>query len=156
MMNDAKRIFAQHISQGLTQKDAALAAGYSELSAATIGCRLSKDPDVLKYLKRLQTQNAKINNVSGQNTPEISSEPAPIRENFDNPLDFLKAVMNNTGLEMDTRKDAAKAILPYLHAKKGETGKKDEKAKAASVAAGRFAAMMPPVPKGGKDKKALN
>lgn len=153
MMNDQKRIFAQHISQGATQKDAALAAGYSELSAATLGCRLSKDPDVLKYLKRLQTQNAKVNSVK---TPEITAEPAPIRENFDNPMDFLKAVMNNTGLEMELRKDAAKALLPYVHSKQGEQGKKEKKASAANRAADRFATLLPPAPKGATDKKALN
>lgn len=156
MMNDQKRIFAQTIATGATQKEAALAAGYSELSAATQGCRLAKDPDVLKYLKRIQTQNAKINGQNAPKTPEIDAQAAPIRENFADPLDFLKAVMNNTGLEMETRKDAAKAILPYMHAKKGEAGKKDVKAKAASAAADRFATLMPPAPKGGKDKAALN
>lgn len=46
-------------------------------------------------------------------------------------LDFLKSVMNNVGYEIETRKDAAKAMLPYMHQKKGEGGKKDAKAEAA-------------------------
>lgn len=63
----------------------------------------------------------------------------------DDPLDFLKMVMNNPRVAADVRKDAAKAMLPYVHAKKGETGKKDEKdAAAKKVSAGRFAGAAPP------------
>lgn len=43
---------------------------------------------------------------------------------FDDPLQFLMAVMNDSTEEIDVRKDAAKAMLPYIHPKKGETGKK--------------------------------
>jgi hypothetical protein len=52
---------------------------------------------------------------------------------YDDPLQFLMAVMNNTGEDIDVRKDAAKAMLPYIHPKKGETGKKDAKNAAAKV-----------------------
>ena len=65
---------------------------------------------------------------------------------YDDPLQFLMAVMNNTGEDIDVRKDAAKAMLPYIHPKKGETGKKDAKNAAAKVAAGagKFGSMAPP------------
>lgn len=56
------------------------------------------------------------------------------------------AVMNDASEEIDVRKDAAKAMLPYIHPKKGETGKKDARNAAAKVAAGasKFGAMAPP------------
>lgn len=65
---------------------------------------------------------------------------------FDDPLEFLKAVMNDVNEETDVRKDAAKAMLPYLHPKKGEGGKKDARHAAAKVAAtgSKFGAMAPP------------
>ena len=37
---------------------------------------------------------------------------------YDDPLKFLMAVMNNTGEDIDVRKDAAKAMLPYIHPEK--------------------------------------
>ncbi|EME2040994.1 terminase small subunit, partial [Cronobacter sakazakii] len=42
--------------------------------------------------------------------------------------------------------DAAKAMLPYIHPKKGETGKKEARNAAAKAASGasKFGAMAPP------------
>jgi phage terminase small subunit len=66
------------------------------------------------------------------NTPEEKrTPPASSAGEYEDPLDFLKSVMNNVGYEIETRKDAAKAMLPYMHQKKGEGGKKDAKAEAA-------------------------
>jgi phage terminase small subunit len=63
---------------------------------------------------------------------------------YDDPLEFLKSVMNNLKEDIDTRKDAAKAMLPYIHPKKGEGGKKVAQNAAAKVAASKFGAMAPP------------
>ena len=63
---------------------------------------------------------------------------------YDDPLEFLKSVMNDRGEDIDTRKDAAKAMLPYLHSKKGEGGKKDAKQAAAKAVASKFMGMAPP------------
>ncbi|WP_422387804.1 terminase [Erwinia aphidicola] len=52
--------------------------------------------------------------------------------------------MNDDGEDINTRKDAAKAMLPYLHAKKGEGGKKDAKQAAAQAVACKFTGMAPP------------
>lgn len=72
--------------------------------------------------------------------------PEPIlAEHFADPADFLRAVMNCTKLDHDARKDAAKALMPYVHVKKGEGGKKDAKDDAAKKAGtGRFGAAAPP------------
>lgn len=52
------------------------------------------------------------------------------------------------GLEPDDigRRDAAKAMLPYMHPKKGEAGKKDARNAAAKVAAtvSKFGALAAP------------
>lgn len=86
------------------------------------------------------------------NRPDKNNESAtpPVAQSvagsFDDPLKFLMAVMNDAGEEIDVRKDAAKAMLPYIHPKKGETGKKEARNAAAKAASGasKFGAMAPP------------
>ena len=50
------------------------------------------------------------------------------------------------------RVDAAKALMPYIHARKGEAGKKEQRNEAAKGVAGRFSTAAPPrlVAAGGK------
>ena len=61
------------------------------------------------------------------------------------PVKFLMSLMDDAGADVKIRADAAKALLPYTHAKKGEAGKKTEQQEAAKVAArGKFAPMAPP------------
>ena len=44
-----KRLFAEALLAGKSNKEAALAAGYSPASASAAGSRLAKDKDVLAY-----------------------------------------------------------------------------------------------------------
>ena len=61
------------------------------------------------------------------------------------PLEFLQSVMSSDDTETRIRVAAAVALLPYLHAKKGE-GIKDQRQDAASKAGGgKFAPSKPPV-----------
>ena len=61
------------------------------------------------------------------------------------PQAFLLAVMNDTGSDAKLRVDAAKALMPFIHAKKGEGGKKEEAANAAKKAGtGKFKPGSPP------------
>lgn len=72
---------------------------------------------------------------------------------YKDPLKFLEAVMNDSQTDAKMRVDAAKAMLPYVHQKLGEGGKKDAAADAAKKAAsGKFAPSAPPklVAAGGK------
>lgn len=55
----------------------------------------------------------------------------------EDPAAFLADLMNNTDQDMRVRADAAKALLPYVHAKKGEAGKKAAKKDAAATVAGK-------------------
>lgn len=62
------------------------------------------------------------------------------------PKDFLLAVMNDGGTEPKLRVDAAKALMPFIHQRRGEGGKKEQaKEKAAEVAQGRFGSRKPPL-----------
>jgi phage terminase small subunit len=63
----------------------------------------------------------------------------PLSAHYDDPLKFLKAVMNDSGIEAKLRLDAAKALMPFVHQKLGEGGKKEQKNEEAKKVAGRFA-----------------
>lgn len=59
---------------------------------------------------------------------------------YDDPRDFLLAVVNDTKADPRLRVEAAKQLLPYVHQKKGESGKKEERQGAAKKAgSGKFA-----------------
>lgn len=72
--------------------------------------------------------------------PEVSFAPKT-----EDPKEYLLSVMNDNGLDVRARLDAAKSLMPFMHTKLGEGGKKDEKARAAkSAGAGKFSAAPPP------------
>ena len=61
------------------------------------------------------------------------------------PQTFLMALMNDIEADVKVRADAAKALLPFMHQKLGEGGKKDLKQEAAKKAGtGKFGAIVPP------------
>ena len=68
------------------------------------------------------------------------------------PKVFLLAVMNDAGSDARLRIDAAKALMPFIHQKLGEGGKKEQREDAAKKVASRFAPAAPPklVAAGGK------
>ena len=79
-------------------------------------------------------------------------KPAPVMPNSiisverDSPQAFLLELMNDAKADARMRVDAAKALLPFMHPKLGEGGKKDERANAAKKAGvGEFAAAPPPL-----------
>ncbi len=139
-----KRLFAEALLAGKTNKQAALAAGYSAASASAAGSRLAKDKDVLAHQQRKAAAAKK------------PKEAAPTREaqpgSFDlsqalahrDPRAFLLAAMNDALLEPKLRIDAAKALMPFEFAKKGEGGKKEQQADAAKKVASRFSPSAPP------------
>ncbi|EMX4936277.1 terminase small subunit [Enterobacter roggenkampii] len=154
MLTAQKRKYALALMSGMSQKDAAVKAGYSEKSARSKGSQLAKDPEVIAFIERKKRERVEVDDepayrrnvyTPAVNTLEEKRLPAASSAGeYEDPLDFLKSVMNNVGYEIETRKDAAKAMLPYMHQKKGEGGKKDAKAEAAKKAANKFAIQQPP------------
>ena len=81
--------------------------------------------------------------------------PAPVLDALahKDPKVFLLALMNDREADVKLRADAAKSLMPFMHQKLGEGGKKDQQQDAAKKAAsGKFAAATPPrlVANGGK------
>lgn len=158
-----KQKFAEAKAKGHSNKDAAIAAGYSPGSAGAAGSRLAKDPDVLAHLDR--KSKAKVAKKSAPPAKVTPARPAPPRgpealdeeaavaafdwgqvTQFSDPKAFLKAVMNDVETEPKLRVFAAKELMPYHHRKLGDTGKKEDRQDAAKKAAtGRFAAAAPPL-----------
>lgn len=158
-----KQKFAVAKGKGMSNKDAAIEAGYSAASAAAAGSRLAKDPDVLAHLERRTKAKASKRPAVAKATPparptalrepEVLDEEAAIAAfdweqatRFSDPKAFLKAVMNDVETEPKLRVFAAKELMPYHHRKLGDSGKKDDRQDAAKKAAtGRFAAAAPPL-----------
>lgn len=130
-----QKAFVAHKAAGCTNKDAALAAGYAPGSAAQAGDRLAKHPAVRKAL------NAARPAKEGVDTYVMK------RGDYADSKAFLQDAMNNAQLPIGLRMDAAKALLPYEHARMGEKGKKEmAKDNAREIARGRnkFATKSPP------------
>lgn len=75
--------------------------------------------------------------------PPAEPEPPPDLSNL-MPLDYLLEVMRDPKEERGRRMQAATLAAPYCHPKKGEAGKKEEKAAAAKKIASRFTPAAPP------------
>lgn len=158
MLTTQKRKFALALMAGASKAGAAKKAGYSDKSARSKGSQLAKDPEVIAFIARKKKERNEVDDVPGfgKKIPAPADLPArDVRDgspsltggrpaSYDDPLEYLKAVMN--GVEEDDmgRRDAAKAMLPYIHTKKGEGGKKDAKNEAAKKAANKFAVQQPP------------
>ncbi len=137
-----KKAFADAVLAGKSNKDAAIAAGYSEKTASAAGSRIVKEPDVKAYLDKHRQE------------PKDSVAPPPDDwPKFDlnavlthsDPMAFLRAAMNDAELDPKQRIEAAKAMLPYTHKRLGEGGKKETRQEEAKKVAGKFASGRPPL-----------
>lgn len=151
-----KRAFADALRGGASNKEAAIAAGYSASSASAAGSRLAKDPHVLAELASW-TVNKNVKAQPKVKAPK-SVEPEADDEDsgptfdlagaltFTDPKAFLIAAMNDPEAEAKLRVDAAKALMPFMHQRKGESGKKEDRQTAAEeAAAGMYGTSKPPL-----------
>lgn len=175
-LTSRKRAFIAALREGASNRDAAVAAGYSEKTASAAGSRLVKDKDVAAELMKLRALGLMPPAVNADVKADVKAGPAvrppkqAVKEpastpaehehvdaepaGFDlaqvllhcDPKDFLLSVMNDLGTEPKLRVDAAKALMPFVHPRKGESGKKDQaQAKAEQAATGKFGARRGPL-----------
>ena len=127
-----KRAFVDAVLSGKSNKEAAILAGYSAKTASAAGSRLAKDKEIAAYLKVRITEMAKADAKAEDDSSPVPS-PNDFRLNpslpivWTDPLAFLRAVMNHEYTDLKHRINAAKAMLPYELAKKGDIGKKEER-----------------------------
>ncbi|MET1069983.1 MAG: terminase small subunit [Pseudomonas prosekii] len=149
-----QRAFVVAVAGGASNKDAAIAAGYAVSSASVAGSRLAKHPEVMAALAKSGFNKNVKATAKKQTTPsgvEAGADES-VEAGFDlaqalrhsDPKDFLLAVMNDFGSDAKLRVDAAKALMPFVHTRKGESGKKESAKEAAEKAAGKFSRQAPP------------
>lgn len=150
-----KRLFADAVLAGKSNKEAAVAAGYSAKTASAAGARLVKDKDVVLYLAAARLVDGAKQRAGEPpkhaDTSQTGCELAKLMR-FRDPKAFLMAAMNDGETEFKLRVDAAKALMPFVHHKLGEGGKKEQRDEAAKKVASKFAPAAPPklVATGGK------
>lgn len=160
------KAFAQAVVDGMSNKDAAISAGYSEKTAMQQGSKLAKLPEVIAYIaklkadKKLTFKDEKLtsskpkpsSNVQVVKVEKIESGPEQAHGQFvgrdeiaigapEDPLEYLKSVWMDEDQNDELRVACAKAALPYVHGKVAEKGKKETKAdeaKAAAKGGGKF------------------
>lgn len=138
-----QQAFADAVLAGFSNKEAAIAAGYSAKTASPAGSRLVKDQAVLTYLTaRGWSAPSAPRQAATQRVAEPATEAGEGSTDYgytDDPQVLLIAMMNDTDLDARVRGDFAKALMPFKHQKLGEGGKKDQKQAAAEKAAtGKF------------------
>lgn len=137
-----KRVFADAVLAGRSNKDAAIEAGYSAATASAAGSRLVKEPPVAAYIASRRAAPATAPAASTKPpAPSGDEDIDPLNGvRYVDPKDFLGAAMNAPDLDMRQRIDCAKALMPFEHQKLGEGGKKEKNQEAAKTAAkGKFA-----------------
>lgn len=160
------KAFAQAVVDGMSNKDAAISAGYSEKTAMQQGSKLAKLPEVIAYIaklradKKLTSKDEKLTSSKPKPTAsvqvvkaeKIESGPEKAHGQFigrdeiaigsiEDPLEYLKSVWMDKGQDEELRVACAKAALPYVHGKVADKGKKETKAdeaKAAAKGGGKF------------------
>ena len=82
--------------------------------------------------------------VAAEKSPVLVSVPS--KDGTDKlPLDYMLEVMNDAKVDASRRDRMAIAAAPFMHPKSGESGKKEEKKKAAEAAgSGKFRPAAPP------------
>ena len=146
-LSEKMKKFALAVVDGLSNKEAAISAGYAEKTASQAGSKLRKDPEIIVYIEKLKADKEGRSLTSEK--PEVKSTSTYENDNplddgdyaKDDPLQFLIDVMNKSD-DMFLRFNAAKAALPYVHGKVAEKGKKESQvddAKAAATGGGKYA-----------------
>lgn len=68
------------------------------------------------------------------------------KANWKTPLDYMMGVLNDPAVDEARRDRLAIAAAPFMHARVGESGKKEERTQAAKKASGgKFAPVAPPL-----------
>ena len=168
------KAFAQAVADGMSNKDAAISAGYSEKTAAQQGSKLSKNPEIIAYIEKL-TSAKKLTPKNEQLTSEKPKQSNPVQVvkvekiefgpeqahgqfvgrdeiaigSHEDPLEYLKSVWMDKEQDEELRVACAKAALPYVHGKVADKGKKQtkaEEAKAAAKGGGKFGTLNSQLP----------
>lgn len=142
------RKFAQAVVNGLSNKDAAISAGYAEKTASQQGSRLIKDPEIQEYIEKLKAEEAltfEDEKLKAEKTVEVVRvervEPKYEQAHGqfvgrdevaigspDDPLEYLKTIWMDERMDEELRIKAAQIAMPYIHGRVAPKGKKQAQA----------------------------
>lgn len=130
--NEMQEQYIQNRAAGVRQRDAAVAAGYSALTADRQASAMERREDIKKAIAQAKrTLKKSCQQVPGEKkaeeVDEIDKRRAMPRSKYADPIDFLTDLMNHKHMPVAMRADAAKQLLPYKHARIAEKGKKETK-----------------------------
>lgn len=124
---------------------AAIVAGYSASTARSAASRLLTHPGVvaaLDFHSKQPAMRAAAREIEA--VAFVSNLLAPM-DVGKKPLDYMLGVMNDESADDERRDKMAMAAAPYLHSKRGESGKKEDLHEAAKKAnTGKFSPTAPP------------
>ncbi|WP_338797844.1 terminase small subunit [Pseudomonas monteilii] len=160
VLTDKQRQFVDAKARGASNKEAAEAAGSKASTAAAAGSRWANDPKIaaaiLARKAELSVNPEPKKRSRKPKAEEANGEPVEVNEadgeflsclpSTQDPLEWLLALMNEPRAKVFDRRNAAQTAVPYIHGKKAEAGKKEQKAEAAKVAGrGRYSQSKPPL-----------
>ncbi|MEE5042914.1 terminase small subunit [Pseudomonas alliivorans] len=156
VLTDKQQRFVDAKARGASNKEAAEAAGCKASTASAAGSRWANDPKI-KAAILARAHGADVNpdldkpsrsSADGEEGegPEPGGEYLDCLPDTEDPLVWLLALMNEPRAKIFDRRNAAQTAVPYVHGKRGEAGKKEQKAEAAKEASrGKFSAGKPPL-----------
>lgn len=149
-LTEMQRGYVDNRAHGVKQKESAIAAGYSAASADQQAYALEQRDDIKRAIAARKRELKK----GGADLPKDETEDGLPKQHYDDAKEMLIDLMNCKRLPHSLRGDYAKALLPYQHARIGETGKKETaKGAAQKIASGetgksgqkpKFATKQPP------------
>ncbi len=142
------RAFAAAVVSGKSNREAAILAGYKAETASQAGSRLAKDPEIVRLVDELKYGATKAAPVAAMEVVEVVSTPVPLGDpnapawqrairkgeiieldgteyNVTDPKDMLTLSMLGVISPSKAQLDAAKALIPFVHGKIGDQGKKE-------------------------------
>jgi phage terminase small subunit len=135
-LTEKQRAFIASKAAGDTNRDAAMAAGYTMASADVRAAELMRRPEIKAAIKAV----TKATQARDDDSPKMLSK-------YKSSLVLLQHCYNNPRMTDSQRIAAATTALPYEHARMGETGKKQsakDNARVISRGRGKFATKSPP------------
>lgn len=121
-MTPKQLAFVGHKLEGLSNRAAVVAAGYSPAGAKQMGTYLMKHPSVQEALRRNNFDfasakkfvAASFRRSAGSWRAVTDSMP---KKTYDCPIEFLTDAMNCQELSISVRVEFAAALLPFQHVK---------------------------------------
>ncbi|EPC7688599.1 terminase small subunit [Providencia stuartii] len=109
--------FAQNIAQGMTQKDAAICAGYSPSNSESQAAVLIRRPDVRRRIRELRQEAALLVAFNAKDLADLSFKAAKDAlqdKKFGQVAPNIKNAAQLTGIEMSTNKTEVNVDLAGL------------------------------------------